>query len=112
MGRELWKYDVYDTETKKFLLKDALMSNVTKLLDIPADKVITYAEKGYAYKRRYLITREPIDGNDTGSQDKSVDSEFKEQWDKYRLMAKQALKDPEAISRFYARMQKLATKEG
>lgn len=103
MGRELYEYNVYDTSLDKELLSNVSISEVSRALDMPTDKILIYLKNGYLYKRRYLITR----------QDKPIDSNFKEEWDKCRELAKKALRDPEAIARFYLKLKLEAdAKEG
>lgn len=102
MGRERYIYRVYDVLFHKELLNNASLSEVSQVMNMSKDKILRYIKEDCLYKRRYKITR----------RDKPLDGSFEEEWDKYRKLALKALRNPEAISRFRARMQKLATKEG
>jgi len=100
MGREKYTYRVYDTLLHKEIVNNASLGEVSKALNLPKDKILRYIKEDCLYKRRYKITR----------RDKLLDSSFEKEWEKYRQLAKKALRSPEAISRFYTRMQR--QKEG
>lgn len=103
MAKDLYLYDVYDTEEEAYVLEQAPLNEVIAYLNIRKARIINAAVYGQRLRKRYVISRSYLDGstNPADAEPKIVvPEEFKRRWDEARFAAKRALKDPKAIERY------------
>ena len=113
MAKDLYSYDVYDTEEEAYVLEQAPLNEVIAYLNIRKARIINAAVYGQRLKKRYFVSRIYLDGstNPADAEPKIVVPEdFKRRWDEARFAAGRALRDPRAIER-YRRNKQLKKKE-
>jgi len=90
MAKSLYMYDVYDGVLKKKIVVNGRLKDVTKVTGLPAIRANKYAETGYVYKNRYVITKIKIDEVDFEDENEDTKSfwtqELKKEWDRVRFM--------------------------
>ena len=91
MAKASYRYDVYDGFLKKKIVVNGRLKDVAKVTGLSPISANKYAETGYVYKNRYVITKIKIDENnyeDENSEDtKSFwTQELKDEWDRVRFM--------------------------
>ncbi len=93
MGKVLYNYNVLDTTTMEYTLKNVPLADVCDTIGIPKDKVSAYAESGYIYDGKYHITRCLVDSNKPIERIVTpMPPEWQDEWDKWRKVV-----NPEVI---------------
>lgn len=100
MANDMYRYDVYDYD--RLILENGTLSEVAVIVKAPKKTIISYAINGWAIGGRYRIIRVEIDSEKI---DVEVSKDFEEEWDKYRVLARKALRDPKAVARFFMKLQ-------
>ena len=85
MAQRYYIYKIIDKATGDVILKDARLQEVSDKIGINKRNISTYALKGMAYKRRYIIERAKI--KDIKEKDYSpAERLWMEEWDKVRFI--------------------------
>ena len=103
MAKDLYLYDVYDTEDEAYVLLRVPLNEVISHLNISKTRIINAVLYGQRLRKRYVISRTYLDGsrNPIDAEPKIMFPEdLKKRWDQARLAAKRALRDPKAIERY------------
>lgn len=88
MGKEFYKYSVYDVVTDKVVLRWVSMKEVIATTGIPKDKITEYASKGYVYSGKYRLSRRAINEVEMNDCDDStyIPQTLLNEWDRVRLL--------------------------
>lgn len=68
MPNSIYHYTVFDKQEHKNIIEKATTQEIQELLGINGGTVSRRANDGYALRRRYLISKERIDGKDIGGE--------------------------------------------
>jgi hypothetical protein len=91
-AKSIYCYTVWDRLQEKNILVRVPMKTVREQLGMKADKVNQYANAGWVYKGKYVITKQRLDSkslDDNTDYEKSgffIQKELAEEWDRVRFM--------------------------
>jgi hypothetical protein len=103
MAKDLYVYDVFDTEDECYVLENEPLGKVTERLKTEKTRVINAVTYGQKLDKRYIISRTYLDGtkNPNDAEEKVIVPEnLRRRWDEARFAAKRALRNPKAVEKF------------